>query len=141
MGKAIISWKLGDVRRFAVWSSIVDAPITGAMTRHGLEKWLTDEHGRHAVEDYARHIDRAEVYGTSVLYHKSLIDTVWLNRAGPGESWLSLSGIMLILTDELSEVEYAALAKHVVPDTEDTNECPDASWRAWCKASGIEVTK
>jgi len=76
---------------FFMWSSIVDAPVSHAMT----EKQMRERHRSlySAVPVDAR-IDRAIKKGTSCYYSNSLEELISHNRAGADETTISLDEIM-----------------------------------------------
>lgn len=111
------------------WSSIVDAPTSCAMTRDEYIARALEWEGRRYVEqELPARLARADAKGTSSLNHASLSQTVWLNRAGRSETFLSLSEIKQLVvlwrTDPKAEME-----GHVPPSEEDSFDL-----HAWWKA-------
>lgn len=90
MGRAIV--KVAD--RYIVWSSVVDAPIATGMTLDELRKWYRDEYGAQGMRDLPARLERVDERGTSMMHHESATDTMWLNRAGKGETRLTLAQIV-----------------------------------------------
>jgi len=80
--------KLED--RYIIWSTIVDAPITFGMTLEELTEYVRDESGRRGIEELKSRLERVELRGTSSMLDRSAVDTVWLNRAGAGETCMSV---------------------------------------------------
>lgn len=93
MGRAIIY--AGGV--FFEWSTVVDAPISTAMSRTEMHDYLLREYGRHDKPD--ERLDRAEKFGTSA-FDSTLEGLISVNRAGPNESRLSLEEIIADLKAE-----------------------------------------
>jgi hypothetical protein len=90
MGQFIV--KLGG--KYLVWSTIVDAPITYGMDEAELQEWVKDEYGQQGLRDLPARMERVEQKGTSALTIESAERTVWFNRAGPGESQLTVEQII-----------------------------------------------
>jgi hypothetical protein len=79
---------------FLVWSTVVDAPVTCAMTREELVEWWRGEHGRQGVADLGPRIERAAAHGTSAWpARRSAEDAVAGNRAGPRDRCVSLAAV------------------------------------------------
>lgn len=89
MGQYIV--KLGE--HYLVWSSIVDAPITNGLSLVQLKRWIRTRYGTEGLNELPSRLERVEAHGTSAHGDKSAIDTIWLNRAGPDESILTIVGI------------------------------------------------
>ena len=71
--------------KYLVWSTISDSPSTYGMTRDELVTFVREEDGRRGVEDLERRLARVEAKGTSGFDDASADETIWPNRAGPGE--------------------------------------------------------
>ena len=80
MGRAVV--KLAE-DEYVEWSTVVDAPVTSALEREAAAAaWGADR------------VQRADVYGTSFMNRVvSTEDMLSCNRAGPGESELTLQEI------------------------------------------------
>lgn len=89
MGQFIV--KLRD--SYLVWSTIVDAPLTDGGTLDDLREWIGDEYGARGLAELPARLKRVEEKGTSALSEESAVSTIWLNRAGPNESTLTIEGI------------------------------------------------
>lgn len=89
MGEFIV--KLRD--HYLVWSTIVDAPITDGGTLDELKQWIREEYGNRGMETLPERLARVEAKGTSSLRDNSAESAIWLNRAGPNESTLTIVGI------------------------------------------------
>jgi hypothetical protein len=85
MGQGIV--KLG--KRYVVWSTIVDAPISAPMTRDELVEWVRAEEGRRGVDELPSRMARVDAKGTSFHNRDSAEHTVRINRAGPAERELT----------------------------------------------------
>lgn len=81
MGRYVV--KHGDM--VLVWSSIVDAPITMGMTLDELRAWWREEYGRSGLADLERDIKGGL---------PELADEVCVNRAGAGETQMSLEQLV-----------------------------------------------
>lgn len=89
MGQYIIKLK----EHYLIWSSIVDAPLTYGMNLQELEELIQDEYGAQGMSNLPTRLERVEKKGTSSMQDDSAVDTIWLNRAGPNESTLTIEGI------------------------------------------------
>lgn len=89
MGQHIVKLK----EYYLVWSSIVDAPITDGMTLKQLKRWMRSEYGVQGMRGLDEKIKRADEMGTSSRGDSSAVSRIWLNRAGPKESTLTIEGI------------------------------------------------
>lgn len=98
MGHSVISFKHDGARWFAVWSSVVDAPITCALTEAELVDWANWQHGERGAVGWAAAIRFAKELGTSERGSSSAKDTAGINRAGRNETrltWEQLKGQMV----------------------------------------------
>lgn len=87
--------------RFFLWSTVVDAPVSRAMSREEMRAHLIVEYGRADTENHDRALDRAEAKGTSSLRGITLDDLIAGNRAGANETEATLSEILaLVEADE-----------------------------------------
>lgn len=80
--------KLGG--QYLVWSTVVDAPVTYGMTLKKLREHLKTEHGEEGLRSLPLRLERVEAKGTSFVHDDDVTDTIWLNRAGPGEKPLHM---------------------------------------------------
>ncbi len=87
MGRCIV--KLDG--HYLEWSSVVDAPVTHGMSRVEFEAYVRDEYGAQGLRDLPARLARADETGTSTARRESADETIWLNRAGKGETWLTRS--------------------------------------------------
>lgn len=90
MGQFII--KLED--KYLIWSSIVDAPITMGWTLEELTDHVREESGRRGLDELPARLARVEQKGTSATQDDHVVDTIWLNRAGAGETCMSIDQII-----------------------------------------------
>lgn len=85
--------KLAD-EEYVEWSTVVDAPVTYAMTRDEMTAYLREEYGRQREHETPARLDRCDKQGHSALWGQSANETVEEfirgNRAGPDESEASL---------------------------------------------------
>ena len=81
MGKFIVRLDTDQGPRYAVWSSIVDAPVTYGMTRDKFERWYRREHGREGAEELVARLERADGPSRcSALDGETLAGLVLVNR-------------------------------------------------------------
>ena len=85
MGQFII--KLED--KYAIYSTIVDAPIAGGMTLEELHEWTRFKYGQAGIDELPARLARVEAKGTSAINEESAQSTVSGNRAGKNESTLT----------------------------------------------------
>lgn len=71
------------------WSSVSDSPVTFGMTREQFERRYLKKHGTDGMRDLPDRMARVEAKGTSPREDDDVDDTIWLNRAGPGQTPLS----------------------------------------------------
>jgi hypothetical protein len=89
MGRFII--KLKDF--YLEWSTVVDAPITYGMTLDELKGHIKEEYGNEGLNELEHRLTRVDTKGTSAHADRNLIDTIWLNQAGPDERPATIVGI------------------------------------------------
>lgn len=84
---------------FFDWSTIVDAPVTSAMTREEYEDFYRERHGSEGMRELPARLERAMKNGTSCVdgYCSSLESLVVGNRAGPGEGEATLAQVLEIV--------------------------------------------
>lgn len=90
MGDIIV--KIAD--HYLIWSNIVDAPITFGVTRERFESGYRHQYGEQGMKDLVARLQRVDAKGTSSFTDENADDTMWLNRAGPGETRLSKAEIV-----------------------------------------------
>lgn len=93
MPRYLIRAETPEGERFWEWSTIVDAPVTYAMTEEQLREWHLEEYGRRGSTGIDGRIDRARETGTSG-YGMTREDVISHNRAGPNETHATLEEIM-----------------------------------------------
>jgi hypothetical protein len=77
-----------DGEDFLIWSTIVDAPITEAMTKEALYEWFEDEYGYSKDNPHLKGaLERAEKTGTSAGGETPEM-VISCNRAGHDETFL-----------------------------------------------------
>jgi hypothetical protein len=86
--------------RFFMWSTITDAPTTGAMTLPEFEDWYRVRFGSEGMNTLPDRIARAVKNGTSSHEGESLRDMIRGNRAGPREGCLSFKKIIELVNSE-----------------------------------------
>ena len=80
--------------KFFEWSTIVDAPVTQAMTREEFEAYYGEQYGGQGLADLPERLDRAVRNGTSSMQPMSLESLVQGNRAGPDKTELKFREII-----------------------------------------------
>lgn len=81
------------------WSTIVDAPVTYGMTREEFKEYYLEEYGRSSLLEFEQRMLRVDAKGTSSHIHASAEETVYVNRAGKGETCLSLAQLKRYLSN------------------------------------------
>ena len=91
------------------WSTIVDAPTSPALSKEAFARWLREELRRdcpwHAeIPDWdlflthttlPKLLATVERHGTSYpALYRGAAQVIWANRAGDGEMWLPLEGLI-----------------------------------------------
>jgi hypothetical protein len=76
--------------RYLEYSTIVDAPITLGMTRKQLDAYYRRKNGDVGMVDLEQRMVRVDAKGTSSRMHNSFEDTIKCNRAGKGETRLTV---------------------------------------------------
>lgn len=86
---------------FFEWSTVVDAPVTQAMTEAEFRSYFLRLHGDHLESDLEERLARAKATGCSAAEGFSLADIVSQNRAGPNEACLSVEEVLaLVMTPD-----------------------------------------
>lgn len=91
MPKYILSHMHGDVRLYHEFSTIVDAPVTPAMTFEEFRGYYREEYGRDSMDRLQERLNRAALRGSSrAIGRASFEEEICCNRAGAKESRLSM---------------------------------------------------
>ncbi len=93
MGRYLIRVECPE-ERFLEWSTIVDAPVTGAMTESDLREYIRLWQGLDGLRDLDQRLKRCREKGTSALDGSTLAGVIACNRAGPNETNLTLEEII-----------------------------------------------
>ena len=80
--------------RYIDWSTIVDAPVSDALSRAQIKAHWKRFYGVDASADIAERLKDADKYGTDCLDHSTIEQVIAGNRAGPRESELTLAQII-----------------------------------------------
>lgn len=72
--------------KFFEWSTVVDAPVTHAMTREDFEEHYRFQYGREAMRKLPERVGRAIAHGCSAVPSMSLAELFAGNRAGDDET-------------------------------------------------------
>lgn len=94
MGQFIVKVTAPDGPRYLEWSTIVDAPVTYGMTLAEFRRHYRREYGASGMRELPERLERAEATGTSSRMHASVDALVENNRAGAGETCLTLAQIV-----------------------------------------------
>ncbi len=94
MGRAII--KLNDGKRdwYLEWSSVCDAPYTGGMSLQELFEHIADAEGAQGLAELPARLARVEEKGTSSYDSPDVISVIGFNRAGEGETCLTMAQLI-----------------------------------------------
>lgn len=79
---------------YLVWSTVVDAPITGGMSREALREHWREQEGVAGLREMDRAMDRVEATGVSSPRYRDPSDLLKGNRAGEDESELTLAEVI-----------------------------------------------
>lgn len=79
---------------FLLWSTIVDAPTTYGMSREEFEEYWREEYGRQGGQNWPSILRACEVKGVAAVYYRDVGEVIAGNRAGPGETELTLEEIL-----------------------------------------------
>lgn len=90
----ICSAEREGVRYYFDYSTVVDAPTTGAMTRREYESYYRSKYGEANTESLLSRLARADARGTSSMLHANLADILSSNRAGPNEERLTVDQVV-----------------------------------------------
>lgn len=82
MGNPIVMLQRNGVRRYLVWSTGADAPVTYGMKLSELCRYIRDVYGSNGLEGLRGRMARVHACGTSELHDRSAHDTIWFNRCG-----------------------------------------------------------
>lgn len=93
MGSCILKFETKRGPRYLVYSSICDAPVTYGMTLAEFKKFYKKEHGEQGMKDLPARLERVEKTGSSGYEDESLKDAVLVNRAGLGETRMTVDQI------------------------------------------------
>lgn len=80
--------------RYLDYSTVCDAPITYGMTLDEFKTYYRDEYGRAGAKDLDDRLSRVEAKGTSSHIHANLAALLRSNRAGRGETCLTIEQIV-----------------------------------------------
>jgi hypothetical protein len=88
--------KLNDGHRdfYLEWSSVVDAPVTYGMSLAEFRAYYREEYGNSSMDELERRLDRVNLRGTSCFTADSAKDLISFNRAGKGETCLTLEQVI-----------------------------------------------
>ncbi len=86
MGQFIV--KLGG--KYLLWSTVVDAPVTRGGSVEELREYVQEWEGKRGLAELEQRLERVEQKGTSSYMHASAEEVVWLNRAGKGETCMTI---------------------------------------------------
>ena len=96
MGRGVVRIEHDGRAWFMEWSTVVDAPVTYGMNESEFRRHIEAEYGRRGLEDLGPRLARARLDGHSFMDDTSgcVEEFVRGNRAGPGESELSVAEIV-----------------------------------------------
>ena len=85
---------------YFLWSTVVDAPVTGGMTLPEFREYYQDRFGTEGMRDLPQRMERVAAKGTSSRLDGSVDEMLVANRAGPGETCLDRQGVLSMLLTE-----------------------------------------
>jgi hypothetical protein len=85
------------------WSTIVDAPVSAAMTLDEFKEYYGLRHGQDGLLDLPQRLERVEATGTSEHGCDSAEESIWLNRAGLNETWLNREQLIAYLKENAAD--------------------------------------
>lgn len=136
MGQYIVKLK----EHYLIWSEIVDAPLSSGMTLAELKRWIRGSYGSEGMRQLPARLERVERKGTSSLRDESAVSSIWLNRAGPNESTLTIEGIYRhYCLNEPMRDEWIVPGRVIGGDEDDdgpTYEAVVAGWDTLASAKG-----
>lgn len=95
---------------FFEWSTIVDAPVSPAMTKSEFNAYWLHRHGSQGMSELEDRLARAEATGSSSFRAMSVRDCVRGNRAGDrGEAEISFDEVIDIVKRERPDFGLPAL--------------------------------
>lgn len=71
------------------WSTIVDAPVTFALTLDAFKEYYQTEYGLQGMKGLPARLEQVENYGTSAIPSQTADQLIQFNRAGDNEENLS----------------------------------------------------
>jgi hypothetical protein len=77
-----------------MWSTVVDAPVSGLMNFEEFERYYAVEYGVQGMGNFGWRVDRAMIRGTSSFIDHDLRSLVSCNRLGPDGACSSLEEII-----------------------------------------------
>lgn len=96
----ICSFERATVRFFFDYSTVVDAPTSCAMTLFEYRRYYRKQNGQAGMDHLAERLTRAIANGSSAFDRETLADMVALNRAGKGETRLTVDELIdLVMTN------------------------------------------
>lgn len=87
------------------WSTIVDAPVTYALTLEEFQTYYKEEYGDQGIRSLNDRLQRVDAKGTSSRLHDSVNDMISNNRAGPDETCLDQEALIKFLKSRESQNE------------------------------------
>lgn len=105
---------------YFIYSTVSDAiEPARAFTREELQEHIREEYGRAGVDRLADRLERVETHGTEQR-DTDVSGTLWLNRAGARETWLTLAQLMPWLVARRTDPRAPQPFGAVEPDDEET---------------------
>jgi hypothetical protein len=117
MGTIVVKFPHPE-RPYVEWSSIVDAPITRGMSVDELRAYVKEQYGNEGLRELPARLRRCEIDGTSSLRRESAEEVILCNRAGQGETRLTMAQIV----DYYCERGCSGKKPTGVPATSDSDE-------------------
>jgi len=96
---------------FFEYSTVVDAPVTCAMTENEFREYYINKNGDSGLVEVDERMQRAIKKGCSGYFSKSAEDELKGNRAGPNETELSFNEVIALTKAARKEFGFEALKK------------------------------
>jgi hypothetical protein len=94
MPRYIAKFTDGGESWYLDWSSVVDAPVTCGMSLDEFREYYREEYGPGAMDGLEERLARVKEKGTSARLHDSVESLIRCNRAGAGETRLTMAQII-----------------------------------------------
>lgn len=94
MSTYIVKLEDKGVSYYLEWSTIADAPITNGMSLEEFKQYYQDTYGQEKMSELNERLARVEEKCISAFNYDNLSELLECNRAGEGESCLSIQELI-----------------------------------------------